>query len=157
MNGKIYLVKCLPTGQNYIGQTRSSLPKRMDLHFRRAEVGDTNNLFHAAIRKYGRDAFEVEVLHYDVKTQTELDSLENACIIEFNAMRPNGLNTGRRRGSEHHFFGKSLSPEHREKIASAKRGKRRRKATRQKISRSLKLWHKQQQKGKLNENAFTYS
>ena len=140
MNGKIYLATCKPTGKNYVGQTRSSLPKRIELHLWRASQ-NTQNLFHQAIREYGADAFKWEILHCDVRTQEQLDELEQACIVEFNSMRPHGLNTGQRKGDEHYSRQRGFSSEHRANIAKAKRGKRRSAKARKAISEGMRRMH----------------
>ena len=141
MNGKIYKATCKVTEQNYIGMTCSSLPKRIALHVKRAKQNNTDNLFHKALRKYGEDAFDWEILHCDVRSMEQLKQLEQACIIEFNSMRPHGLNTGLRKGDEHYSRTRGFTPAHREKLSKAKRGRKLDGATRAKIADGMRRYH----------------
>ena len=141
MNGKIYKATCKATGQHYIGMTCSSLPKRIELHHLRAEVDGSTSLFHTAIREYGRDAFDWEILHCDVRSMKVLKELEQSCMIEFNSMRPNGLNTGAIRGKEHYAVTRGFTPEHRAKISKAAKKRKIDPATRAKIADGMRRYH----------------
>ena len=61
MRGLIYKITCLPTGQSYIGKTRSTQQQRWYQHCSDAKRG-SDSVLHQAIREHGREAFEVETL-----------------------------------------------------------------------------------------------
>lgn len=61
MKGIIYKATNLFNGMSYIGQTTTSLRRRMSQHLRDA-VSDTVNHFHLALMQYGKDAFEWSIL-----------------------------------------------------------------------------------------------
>ena len=70
-----------PSGKTYIGQTVSSLKKRIRKH-----KNDSNRLYYAfarAIKKYGVDNFIWEVLHNNVETK-KLNNLEISEIKKHN-------------------------------------------------------------------------
>ena len=76
INGIIYGVRCTANQKWYIGQTTIGIEKRRYHHLR-----DTRNIldycvFHAAIRKYGEDAFDWVVLESDIHTYDELNKRE---------------------------------------------------------------------------------
>lgn len=45
-------------GKRYIGVTKKNLEHRIQDHFYRARTNPSCRKFHAALNKYGRDAFE---------------------------------------------------------------------------------------------------
>ena len=49
-------------------------------------------VFHAAIRKYGEDAFDWTVMEEGIKTHDELNEAEKYWIREKNSLIPNGYN-----------------------------------------------------------------
>jgi group I intron endonuclease len=98
---------------------------------------DGSNLyFHNAIKKYGPDAFEKEIIHI-CESKEEMDFVETFYISLFNTKFPNGYNMTdggdgflgyvpseevRRKTSER-MKGKKLSEEHKLKISKALKGK----------------------------------
>ena len=86
----IYRIVNKKNGKIYIGQTIRSIEERWRGHCHSA-LQDTNNLFHNAINKYGKDSFEIEELA-KANTQDELDELENSYIESSNSLYPNGYN-----------------------------------------------------------------
>lgn len=83
----------------YIGQTRSSVKHRWDQHISAAlsdkDKQDYNFLLHKAIRKYGKDNFQVEMIE-EIEEESDLSKREqfwinhyHSCILEENA---NGYN-----------------------------------------------------------------
>lgn len=55
----IYRVENLVNGKAYVGQTKTSVGKRLNRHWYSANRG-INNPFHKAMRKYGRSAFTIK-------------------------------------------------------------------------------------------------
>jgi group I intron endonuclease len=131
----IYLITNTVNGKQYVGQTLCGLRDRWRKHWRRAEQnkGDCHAIG-AAIRKYGKDAFTIEVIRefpHDA-TQQEIDEAEQAAIRDLNTLSPNGYNLidggkGGRRSAETRarqsaaLKGKPLSEEHCQKLAEAQR------------------------------------
>jgi group I intron endonuclease len=61
--GCIYLIICLATGKMYVGQTiHPFIDDRFDEHLYAALVRKTKTYLYNAIRKYGPDAFTIELL-----------------------------------------------------------------------------------------------
>lgn len=60
--GIIYKVVNKITGETYIGATTCSLIKRWDEHIRSSRTTEKDYKFHKAIRDYGEDNFDVEVV-----------------------------------------------------------------------------------------------
>ena len=117
----IYIVHCKISEKYYVGQTRRSLPVRWYMHVH--EAANTKHKahrshFHAAIRKYGADAFESAVVIDRIVTQNQLNELETLWIWALKANDPAfGYNLGI--GGE----GVTLTSEVREKMRVAKLGK----------------------------------
>lgn len=83
----VYKITNNINGKVYIGQTRRNLQQRMRQHFQHAKDSAISN----AIRKYGKDAFKVEVLE-EVFSLEELCYLEQYYIKHCDSMSPNGYN-----------------------------------------------------------------
>lgn len=85
--GVIYRIYHKETMRSYVGQT--CLPER--------RIRDHFNLkqgclfIQRAIKKYGKDAFVVEILEKDVP-ESQLSKMEILCIRFFNSKAPNGYN-----------------------------------------------------------------
>ncbi len=149
MYGVIYKVTNKINGKVYIGQTYRSLKKRMKEHKFNALHTVYNSLFHAAIRKYGFDNFEWEVI-VECKSEKMLDRLEIKAIKDYESMhRLKGYNLTKGgsvlRGKNNPFYGKKHSEDVKKKISSANKGRKGyntgktlSKETRMKISNSLK-------------------
>lgn len=60
--GIIYKAVNKITGKTYVGATRYSLDKRWNEHVRSSETTENRSKFHKAIRKYGDENFDVEVI-----------------------------------------------------------------------------------------------
>lgn len=87
----IYMITCLPNGQNYIGITKN-LRRRWNDHVSAPIRGDGPNIIlRRSIRKYGRDAFEVTAL-FEVETWEEAERAEQAMIAAWGTLAPNGMN-----------------------------------------------------------------
>ena len=135
--GCIYRCYCRDNGKSYIGQYRKDVPTlRWNRHVRDAEKG-SNCAFHQAIRKYGKDSFEISVLCV-CETREELDKREDEFITEYNSMiYNNGYNMvrgGKGRAPDFHhkeehkkkmsefMKNRSLSDETKEKLRQARLG-----------------------------------
>jgi len=78
-------------GKCYIGQTKKSLKKRIYVHIQGALARKNNGYFHNAIRKYGKEFFDWEIL-CECSSKEEMDEREMFYIKEHNTMTPNGYN-----------------------------------------------------------------
>lgn len=92
-----------PSGKRYIGQTWNEKRRKQE-HY--AANGKTV-AFHAAMKKYGKNAFLYEILHCNISTQDEMNRLESFEIKRFNTLAPNGYNlTSGGEGGVHHDISK---------------------------------------------------
>ena len=60
--GFIYKVTNKVNGKLYIGLTTLTIEKRLALHFAEAKANKDNRPFYNAIRKYGQDNFQIELI-----------------------------------------------------------------------------------------------
>ena len=138
-DGVVYLLTCLVSGKQYVGQTWDYNRRMRSYRYGRSQC---QRAIHAAIRKYGWNNFTAVKIVQGIQTQEWLSKIETAYIKAFNTMRPHGYNltTGgaggkpcaetrkkigdAQRGEKNHNFGKSLSPETRKKLSDAKRGEK---------------------------------
>lgn len=90
--GILYRWRHIATGRVYVGVTTETLAERTRGHVREASEGRVRKGgLHQAIRRYGRDAFEISVLGtYD--SIEHLQDAEIAAIRRFDSMAPNGFN-----------------------------------------------------------------
>lgn len=88
--GVIYCATNIINGKKYIGQTIRNLEIR-----KREHIGQSYNgselAFHQAIRKYGEDKFEWNVLDH-AYSQEELDDIEKYWIDYYDTYRDSGYN-----------------------------------------------------------------
>jgi len=142
MNGVIYLLTCLISGKQYIGQTWD-YDERM-ARYRRSECRGQPAL-HAAIRKYGWENFTCVIIAQGIQTQPALDATERAFIRLLDTLAPNGYNLmSGGKGGKHNaetkakigdaHRGKSVSDETRAKMSAASRGRPKSPETRAKLS-----------------------
>ena len=83
----IYLITNKINGKRYVGQTIRPLSERWKDHCR----ANDNNYFHNAIRKYGKENFELKII--DAATNgLELDAKEIYWINKLNTLFPHGYN-----------------------------------------------------------------
>ena len=122
--GYIYKITCKPTGKVYVGQTREYKHKqgkeynygiqgRWNDHVSSART-NTND-FANDIRKYGRDAFQVEQL--ERAELNTLDALEAKWIEHHNCIVPNGYNKSRHSQNKHREHS-NLHEYYRDKVTS---------------------------------------
>ncbi len=88
----VYLIVNKINNKLYIGSTIQSLSQRWSNHVWEAQNRSSNNYFHRAIRKYGKENFHVELID-TANSLEELDQLENECIQFFNTLSPYGYNS----------------------------------------------------------------
>ena len=138
--GCIYKITNTVNGMAYIGQTRHDAYKtRIRDHLNGTQRA--SRVLKRAVAKYGKDAFIVEILHDGIIPEL-LDSYEVEAIAKHNTLAPNGYNldTGgggggtlseetkqkiseSKKGENHHYFGKTLSEEHRRNLSKANKGR----------------------------------
>lgn len=121
-----------PSGKSYIGITKN-YTNRCSAH----RTSSGCRAFHSAITKYGWSNFTHDILARDLTLQ-EATTLEIRSITDYNTLYPHGYNltTGGETGqlcqtalrikaenNRKRNAGKSLSPEHRQKISTALTGR----------------------------------
>ena len=112
--GYVYKITNTVNGKAYIGiSTHEPEKRRIKDHL----SGYGNRIIAKAVRKYGKDAFNYEILEANVFDEF-LPDLEVAYIAHFNTVVPNGYNLTS--GGE---VAKTLSDETRRKIGEAGKGK----------------------------------
>ena len=142
--GCIYKVTNRINGKVYIGQTIRAAETRWNQHKRDSlyEYKDSYNChFHRAIRKYGADAFTLDVV--EVYVDELLNDREIFWISQYDSFNsahgynntsggnaPTSVSDETRKkialaesGENNHYYGKHLSEEHRKKIGDAQRGR----------------------------------
>ena len=87
----IYKVKNKINGKIYIGQTIRDLDKRIGGHLRESKLEGGNKPFVNAIKKYGIENFEWEIID-EATSLDELDEKEVYWIKQLNSITPNGYN-----------------------------------------------------------------
>lgn len=120
MEGWIYKYTCRITEKSYIGQT-INLKARCDAHIR----SKSNDEFHSALRKYGSDNFDFEILEHiygddKISVKTRLNELEVMYITKVNSRYPDGYNLSK--GGEG-CKDRILTDEHKQKISKALSGR----------------------------------
>jgi group I intron endonuclease len=97
-------------GKRYVGQTTGTMESRWTEHVHAARQQRGSRLLGAAIRKYGPDAFDHEVLEVIVATQQEADLVETGWIGRKASRAPSGYNLTAGGGSNglHHEDTKRL-------------------------------------------------
>ncbi len=102
--GIIYLITNKITEQKYIGLTVQTLERRWQHHIEQATANHikSEESLHAAIRKYGAKAFDIEVIDKGT-TKKDLEVKERQWIKKLNTLVPHGYNisTGGVSGGSH--------------------------------------------------------
>ncbi|MBB5414103.1 GIY-YIG nuclease family protein [Paraburkholderia atlantica] len=86
----VYLVTG-PSGKRYVGITSKTVAERWGQHVRSAARKESNSALHAAIRKYGEDAFSVEQIK-SCETWDEACEMEKSSITAYGTFTPSGYN-----------------------------------------------------------------
>lgn len=87
----LYKATCLITGQSYIGLTKD-YNKRKQEHKSRTKTDDTNNKFYNALRRYGWDLFEWQIIYESWDYLHTRDIMEPYFIREYDSYH-NGYNS----------------------------------------------------------------
>lgn len=113
----VYLVTNLVNGKQYVGQTLKSLRRRWMGHQL------AGSYLYNAIRKYGKEYFNIEVLNICLNKKA-MDSVEKFWIKTLNTLSPNGYNILKGGGDTTTLgmLGKKHSEETKRKIGDKKRG-----------------------------------
>jgi group I intron endonuclease len=111
---RLYLVVG-PCDKNYVGITGRSVSARWSDHVRTAKRGGKRSFLHAAIRKYGADAFSARQIG-TYSTWGDVCAAEIGHIIALNTFAPDGYNLTK--GGEGRL-GAEVTKETRAKIRSA--------------------------------------
>jgi group I intron endonuclease len=127
----LYLMTNTVNGKQYVGITTRTLEVRFHEHCFVALRG-RKTLIAAAIRKYGSDAFRIELLA-EALDYTTLQQMERAAIAQQGTFRPHGYNLTL--GGEG-TLGRLLSEEARLRIALANKGRVRSDAHKAAVSRA---------------------
>lgn len=90
INMHVYKITNKLNGKEYVGVTTETAAKRWKRHCERAKDGTVTALY-SAIRKYGKDAFEVQSL-IEVGAKEDLMYYEPKCIKLYGTRAPNGYN-----------------------------------------------------------------
>lgn len=110
--GFIYKITHKATGKAYVGQCTSTMKKRVANHL---APGSGCKHVKAALQKYGRDAFEYDIIEHDVPLKM-LCSREEAWIAEHNTYE-HGYNLTK--GGEHNpMHAKGVREKHKEIMGS---------------------------------------
>lgn len=83
---KVYLVKHIASGKGYVGVTQTRLANRLSAH-----ASQKGSSLHADLKRYGRDAFIIEVLHTTLGRE-EAYQTESEMMVKHGTLRPKGYN-----------------------------------------------------------------
>lgn len=97
MNSGIYVIRHRESGKCYVGRS-TNIKNRWDLHKRHTEQKKDRSPLHRAMRKYGYDAFDWEVL---IRAPARLHVLlEDRFMKDMGTMVPAGYNVGGAAGGQ---------------------------------------------------------
>lgn len=115
--GIIYKVTNNINGKCYIGKTISSLPRRKSQHMYEAKNERDNFVFRKAIRKYGRENFEWEIIER-FNSREEMDKSEVKYIELYDSFYGTGKGYNMTKNGSSGMRGKKHSEETKEKLRS---------------------------------------
>ena len=163
----IYMYINTINGKRYIGQT-VNFNKRHNEHIymsNNKQYKQYNLPIHCAIRKYGMDNFQIDILAQNIDDKQERNELEKSFISYFNTLCKNGIGynvaeggynnpfagktdeemeeirskmSNSRQGENAPCFGKKWSDETKQKMSESKKGKKISEEHKRKISNGLK-------------------
>ena len=109
----IYMATNRVNGKEYIGQTIGSLKHRKQGHITDAKLHRDVMYFHKALRKYGFDNFDWEILHDNITNINDLNKSEIYYIKLYDTFE-NGynLNAGGKNALTSHKTRKKISENH---------------------------------------------
>lgn len=137
----VYLVTNKVDGSAYVGQTSQPVRLRWGQH---CSMGSgTNTLIKQAIRSFGKQSFDVQVLETSECPMT-ISFLETYYIKKYNTLAPNGYNS-LLSGNIY----TSMTPEVRAKISKALKGRPLALSTRRKMAATRKKKLKPRRKGRV--------
>lgn len=117
--GCIYTITNKVNNKQYIGQTKAKKPKnRFNSHVYEANTENPSMLISRAIKKYGRDNFNFEIVYYLTENEN-LTEIEGIYINKYNSLHPNGYNLKEIDNSNHVH-----SKETKDKISKIKKQKK---------------------------------
>ena len=155
----IYKATCITTNKCYIGFD-SNWPRRKRLH-KWGSQKDNNIKFYNAIKKYGWDNFEWEVIYRSKDGEHCLNVMEQYFINEYDSMN-NGLNTSSGGSRGPILFGESngmFGKTHSDKVKKDSSDRAKKTFTGKSyedlygIQKSNELKNKRSEKGKLKDNS----
>ena len=88
--GVVYLITNTVNGKQYVGQTTVGIAARWERHVKSSRAAKRDQPISAAIRRYGRNAFEVVALQEC--NQESLNAAELAEVDRLDTFAPNGYN-----------------------------------------------------------------
>jgi group I intron endonuclease len=132
--GCVYKITNSINGKCYIGLTTKGIEKRWGKHVADSERSNRPHAIHRAIRKYGREAFIVEML-FQSDNLNALNIAEKQLIESFGSLYPNGYNL--HGGGNAH----TISEITRKNMSVAQIGKKQSQETRDKRSAKLSGRH----------------
>ena len=88
----VYSVLNIVNGKIYVGQTSKSLEVRRDKHLALSRCNKGGYHLHRAIKKYGAECFNWEIIAGDIERQEEANALEDYYIKEWGTIGPRGYN-----------------------------------------------------------------
>lgn len=135
-------------GKIYIGQTSKTLRERKIAHRNRVNFGSKYH-FHNAIRKYGFEVFEWEVLEERITDKIELDKLEIEYIKKFDSIK-NGYNISIGGGGGDTLTNHPKRKEILKKMSDKQKGRKMKKSTKKKWYKKMYIDNPNRFKGKNN-------
>lgn len=146
MRKLIYKLTNVRNGKVYIGQTTQTAERRFSEHASRAKMGNRDHKLYLAIKKYGIEAFEMEVLCCALDAKY-LDELEISFIKEYNSFN---------RGYNSNAGGCSVSDATKKKLSAIFTGRKLLWANKIWASRRANGTDKAHNKGVKRESGFYY-
>lgn len=117
---KIYKCINIINGKIYIGFTNKQFNTRITEHHSSSKAG-SDHLLHKAIRKYGKENFEWEVIYESLDREHTLNNMEKYFIEEYSSYFETGLGYNMTYGGQGGMLGKKHSEETKQKMKEARK------------------------------------